>query len=327
MVINAGGPWIDFINTAMDFKTDFIGGTKGSHIIVDHPELLEATGGSEIFFENDDGRIVLILPYLERLMIGTTDIRIENPDDAICTEDEVDYMLDMVDKVFPDITVTPDQIVFRFSGVRPLPSAPEGYTGNISRDHSIRSIRSGGVLKFPVHSLIGGKWTSFRALSEEAADHALKDLGLSRKVDTSGIPIGGGKGYPKEETAQTAWVKFLAKETGLTEERARTLFDRYGTRAEDIAQYMTASEDAPLANLPDFTRREIMYLVEHEKSFHLDDILLRRSLIGFLGYTTSDLVDELADIMGACLGWSDDEKTAEIDRLKTLMAEQHAVNL
>jgi glycerol-3-phosphate dehydrogenase len=90
IVINAAGPWIDFVNGALNLPTRFIGGTKGSHIILDHPELHQATGGSEIFFENDDGRIVLIFPYLDRVMIGTTDIRIDDPEQAVCTDEEID---------------------------------------------------------------------------------------------------------------------------------------------------------------------------------------------------------------------------------------------
>src|SRR5690606_6797588 len=64
IVVNAAGPWIDFANRAINRETHFIGGTKGSHIILDHPELYAATNESEMFFENNDGRIVLILPFV-----------------------------------------------------------------------------------------------------------------------------------------------------------------------------------------------------------------------------------------------------------------------
>ncbi|MGB1288086.1 MAG: glycerol-3-phosphate dehydrogenase/oxidase, partial [Aggregatilineales bacterium] len=279
VVINAGGPWIDFINKAMEFPTTFIGGTKGSHLILDNPDLLAATSGHEIFFENDDGRIVLILPYLERVMVGTTDIRLEDPDEAVCTQDEVDYILGMVNKVFPNIPVNDEQIVFRFSGVRPLPASPDGYTGNISRDHSIRSIRSGGVLDYPVHSLIGGKWTSFRAFSAQTAKLAMSDLGKTRRIDTSDMAIGGGKNYPSSDVNRAVWLKLLSQETGLALDRVTLLFERYGTTAEDIAHFCIVEDDAPLTHLPSYTRREVQYLAEHEKIIHIDDMLLRRSLI------------------------------------------------
>ena len=104
VVVNAAGPWIDLVNDGFGKGEErFIGGTKGSHLVLDHPELLEATRGSEFYFENEDGRLVLILPFHNRVMVGTTDIRIGNPDEAVATEAEIDYLLAMVNKVFPAI--------------------------------------------------------------------------------------------------------------------------------------------------------------------------------------------------------------------------------
>ena len=122
VVVNAAGPWIDFVNADLgQGQKRFIGGTKGSHLILDHPALLEATRESEFYFENDDGRLVLILPFFDRVMIGTTDTRIDNPDEAVTTDAEVDYLLAMVNKVFPSVRLERSHIVFTFSGVRPLP--------------------------------------------------------------------------------------------------------------------------------------------------------------------------------------------------------------
>ena len=122
VVVNAAGPWIDLVNDGLgQGQRRFIGGTKGSHLVLDHPELLEAARGSEFYFENDDGRLVLILPFFDRVMIGTTDIRIDDPDAAMISEEEIDYLLAMVSKVFPALKADRSQIVFAFAGVRPLP--------------------------------------------------------------------------------------------------------------------------------------------------------------------------------------------------------------
>ena len=138
IVINAAGPWIDFAMRAIGKETRFIGGTKGSHLILDNPELYAACNGGEFFFENDDGRIVLIMPYVDRkVMVGTTDIRIDDPEQAVCTDEETDYMLNLVNRMLPGIKVDKSQIIFKFSGVRPLPKQRQGYTGNVSRDHRI----------------------------------------------------------------------------------------------------------------------------------------------------------------------------------------------
>src|SRR5581483_9829403 len=140
LVVNAAGPWIDFANHSLGLSTRFIGGTKGSHLVLDHPELRAAIGDHEFFFENKDGRIVLIFPLYDRVLIGTSDIPIENPDEARCTDEEVDYFLEMVARVFPSMKVTRDHIVFRFSGVRPLAASHAKTTGQITRDHTIEVI-------------------------------------------------------------------------------------------------------------------------------------------------------------------------------------------
>ncbi len=168
IVINAGGPWIDIINEDLFKKSSFIGGTKGSHLVIDHLELRKAINDHEIFFEYVDGRIVLIYPYLKNyVMIGSTDIRIDNPDQAICTEEEIEYILGMVPRIFPSLNVTSDQIIFQFSGVRPLPAA-KGSTGQISRAHSIEVQEKSSQSSWPILNLVGGKWTSYRAFSDKS---------------------------------------------------------------------------------------------------------------------------------------------------------------
>ena len=98
-----------------------MGGTKGSHIVLDHPELLAAATAGEIFFEHNDGRIVLIYPLAGRVLVGTTDLEHDMARTPSAPRTEIDYFFDLVEHVFPDITVDRSQIVFRFSGVRPLP--------------------------------------------------------------------------------------------------------------------------------------------------------------------------------------------------------------
>lgn len=328
VVINAAGPWIDFVNRHMgqDDKR-FIGGTKGSHLILDHPELLEATNESEIFFENDDGRIVLIFPYVGKVMVGTTDIRIDNPDQAVCTDEEIEYILGMIDKVFPSIKVDRSDIVFTFSGVRPLPYSDANSTGQISRDHSIKSIPAGDKLNYPIHSLVGGKWTTFRAFSEHTTDVALKDLSQKRQTSTKNVAIGGGRGYPKSEDAVKNWLQNLQYKTELSMERLHELFDRYGTRAEEIAEYISQANDQSLENHPTYSQREVEFLVNEEKLTHLDDLVLRRSLIAMLGFLTPQLLSELADITANSLGWSDERKQAEIERTYRIIKVKHRVDL
>ncbi|TAK10879.1 MAG: glycerol-3-phosphate dehydrogenase/oxidase [Anaerolineae bacterium] len=192
MVINAAGAWIDRVNERLGAATKWIGGTKGSHLVVDHLGLVDAVGGREFFFENADGRIVLICPLGNRALVGTTDIRIEDADEARCTEEETDYLLGMIGRVFPDIDVREEHIVYHFSGVRPLPVSEAGRTGGISRDHSLPVLEAEAGRSIAVMGMVGGKWTTFRAFAEQAADEALRRLGRTRAADTQERSIGKG---------------------------------------------------------------------------------------------------------------------------------------
>jgi len=329
LVVNAAGPWIDAANGSLGLSTRFIGGTKGSHLVLDHPELRETIGNHEFFFENKDGRIVLIFPLYDRVIVGTSDIPIENPDDALCTDAEVDYFLEMIARVFPDVKVTRENIVFRFSGVRPLAHTGSAKTtGQITRDHHIQVTEGEWTgLGYPVYSLVGGKWTSFRAFAEQAADKALAFLGRTRQKSTRELPVGGGRNYPRTAEEQKRYLDGLAAWTGFPAERVRVLFERYGTRAEAAALSIARQPDQPLKSLPDFTRREVMFLCQQEQVVHLDDILLRRTLLAMLGRLTRAAVEEMSDAAGESLGWDEGRKKAEAARALELLASRHEVRL
>jgi glycerol-3-phosphate dehydrogenase len=339
IVINAAGPWVDFANQALGHKTHFIGGTKGSHLVLDHPELRQAIGEHEFFFENDDGRIVLICPLLDKVLVGTSDIAIEEPDEARCTDEEIDYFLSMIPKVFPNIPIDRSQIVFTFSGVRPLPASDANTTGQISRDHTIKLIEPAeGLLSaersnltFPTYNLIGGKWTTFRAFAEQVTDQVLARLGRARQSSTENLAIGGGKAYPPDEEIREQWLHLQQKWSARPRRLIESLFKRYGTRAEFVLDYMVkengASDDAALTHKADYYRQEIAFLAQNEKIVHLDDLILRRSLLAMLGHVTEPLLNELADIVADALDWSPEERQKEVQRTIGILGERHRVEL
>lgn len=331
IVINAAGPWVDFANKALGQKTRFIGGTKGSHMILDHPELREAIGEHEFFFENDDGRVVLLCPLFDKVLVGTSDIRIEHPDDARCTDDEIDYFFSMVKKVFPDISVKHAQIVFTFSGVRPLPASDANSTAQISRDHSTKIVEPTEQITFPTYNLIGGKWTTFRAFAEQVTDKVLARLGQARIASTQNMPIGGGKSYPIGESATDAWLKEQQIAYALPKEVVETLFKRYGTGVEKLFDHIQQEnqvvEMTPFAHHETSYRQEIAFLAQNEKIIHLDDLVLRRSHLAMLGHITTPFLNELADVMVDTLGWSVEQRQEEVQRTITILTERYRVPL
>jgi len=325
VMINASGAWIDRVNGAIQRPTRYIGGTKGSHLIVDNPVLNKALNGESVYFENPDGRLCIILPFRDKAIIGSTDIRIDDPDKAICDDQEIDYMLDFTRRIFPGLPIIRSDIVFHFSGVRPLPNSDLAFVGNITRDHTIHVDEPDANLRFPVYSLVGGKWTTFRALSEQTADMVLARLQKPRLVRTELLPIGGGKDYPRSKPERQRWINRMHQSTKLPPARLQELLERYGTRAEAIATYIVAEPDETIRENPTYTQREIMFIAQHEKVGHLDDVILRRSLLAILGWLDGNVLTKVGEAAGSALGWSLEQTHAEIERAARILMEQHGV--
>jgi glycerol-3-phosphate dehydrogenase len=293
-----------------------MGGTKGSHIVLDHPDLLAATGGRELFFENKDGRIVLIYPLKGRVLVGTTDLEHDMADAVVCTDAEVDYFIDLIGQVLPAVHVDRSDIVYRFSGVRPLPGHGDLAPGFVSRDYRIESAPLAGgaaASRATVLSLVGGKWTTFRASAEHLADRALGLLAHPRRRSTKGVPIGGGRDFPTTERARQQWIALHAVD--LAPARVAALLDRYGTVAAAVADAIAADpDDAPLAHAPGYSSGELRHLAATEDVRHLEDVLLRRTSIAFTGGATPAAAREAAEAIAPVLGWDDARVTAEVER-------------
>ncbi|MGU3409722.1 FAD-dependent oxidoreductase [Microbacterium sp. M1A1_1b] len=323
VVINASGPWTDLTNQAFGGETKYMGGTKGSHIVVQNDELLEATKGRELFFENDDGRIVLIYPLKGRVLIGTTDIDADPSKPVTTTDEEIDYFFGLVKHVFPQIEVTRDHIVYSYSGIRPLPRHEDTAPGFVSRDYRIVDTQIPGLGDTTVLSLVGGKWTTFRALAAHLSTEATQKLGVARKVDTTGMAIGGGKDFPTTDAQRALWIK--SHRDGLDESLVEGLLERYGTRAAEVVDVLTDGPVEPLESDPALTRAEVAYFAEHEQAVHLIDVVLRRTNLAFVGGVTIDLLDELADVLAGALGWSTEERADEIQHTLDVLREAHGV--
>ena len=310
VVVNAAGAWVDKANASLGLETRYMGGTKGSHLVVDCPELHAALDG-QIYYQHSDGRVCIAFPFMDKVIMGSTDIRVADPDEARCDDDEVEYMLETLRGVFPSLRIGRENVVFAYCGVRPLPRS-EGVTANITRGHSIRVIEPDGERAWPVYCLIGGKLTPFRAFAEMAADAILPRLGAERRRSTEHEPIGGGRDFPPDEQRKRQWISRVASESGLAESRVAVLLQRYGTAAGRYAA--EAGEERPLRCLGDYTDVEVRRIALTEHVEHLTDLVCRRSVIAFLGRATRDVLEELADLVGAALGWDGSRKGREVEQ-------------
>lgn len=317
VVVNASGPWTDLTNAALGEGTRFMGGTKGSHVVLENPELLAATRGREIFFEHSDGRIVLIYPLKGRVMVGTTDIEADPAVPARCTDDEVEYFFELIGQVFPDIAVDRTQIVYSFSGIRPLPRHEDTQPGFVSRDYRVEVEQRSGMR---VVSLIGGKWTTFRAIGESVADAVLAALGRRRVTRTAGRVLAGSADYPRSAAEQERWMRVHLAD--VPPERRGVLFARYGTRSRELAQLIAEEEDRDLGGGV-LSALELRWMLQHEHLVHLSDLVLRRTDLAFTGRIDAPLLQELAEALGDEAGWDADRRERELAECTAVLTIDH----
>ncbi|MBE9141376.1 glycerol-3-phosphate dehydrogenase/oxidase, partial [Nodosilinea sp. LEGE 07088] len=179
LVLNTSGPWVDAVcglSESPVSKGRKIGGTKGSHIIVD---AFPGAPDSALYTEaKSDGRPFFIIPWLGQFLIGTTDERYDGPLDNIKADNaEVDYLLKETNAVLPAAHLTREDVRFTYAGVRPLPYAEGKKAGSISRDHILHNHSKEGAEN--LISLIGGKLTTHRQVGEEFVNAVFKHRGES----------------------------------------------------------------------------------------------------------------------------------------------------
>lgn len=326
LVINAAGAWIDPVNRRMNRIHKRIGGTKGSHLILDLPALSRALRDRMIYFEVE-GRICMVSSYLGNILLGSTDIPIADPDKAVCTDDEVEYLLDAFRRIFPSLPVARDDILFTYSGVRPLPASNADDPGAVSRDHSIVVDEPDADRPFPVLSLIGGKWTTFRSFSEQTTDAVLERLGRSRKIDTRDQTIGGGAGLAQAVAPTVKLVQEVKTIVHCSTPRASDLVLRYGSQAIPVARHLAQSGDQPLRTLPEYSMQEVQYVARQELVTSTTDFIFGRTSIFIEKRITSEMVEELSAMLKPVLGWSDQQSAEDQQAVARYLRQRHLIDI
>ncbi|MGV8989669.1 MAG: glycerol-3-phosphate dehydrogenase/oxidase, partial [Cypionkella sp.] len=321
LVINAAGPWIDHVNESLGAPSRMIGGTKGSHILLDHPVLVAALKGQMIYFEADDGRICLVYDFLGKALVGSTDIKASNPDQVLCDDAEIDYFLDALRSLLPGLAYDRAQIIYAYSGIRPLPASDATNPGLISRDHSAPVIEGTPARPYPIISLVGGKWTTFRGFAEEVADGVLTRLGQKRRVSTRDLPIGGSKDLPKD---RAAWVASQARMHDLSPERAEQLLRRYGSTAAQVMAH--PGPQGYLTDAPAYSLSEIDWILRHEQVRHLPDLVMRRTTLAITGSLTQANLAQITECAASAFGWTKAHSASEIAAMQAL-AKKHRMRL
>ncbi len=273
MVVNASGPWVNKTLGLADkgMNKYNIRWVKGSHIVVPriHP------GEHAYILQNDDKRIVFVIPYEKKYsLIGTTDIEYKGDlDEVRISMEEVDYLCEIANKYLRH-AVKPEDIIWTYSGVRPLLDDGGGDVSAVTRDYVLDIAQYKGA---PVLSIYGGKITTFRKLAEQAADQVVETLGRGGKAWTSRAYLPGGEGVADFDT----FYKTLRREfSWLPEPLALRLFHAYGSRVRDMLRGYKRVADLGEHLGEGIYEFEVRYLVTVEWAMTAEDILWRRSKLG-----------------------------------------------
>ena len=285
MIVNAGGPWVeDIIRSTMRINSnEGVRLVRGSHIVTrklyDHDKCY--------FFQGEDGRIIFTIPYeTDFTLIGTTDAdHVDVHEKPVCTPQEQDYLLDFASKYLKQ-PVTRDDIVFTYSGVRPLYNDGATSATAATRDYVLKLDQSAGA---PILNVFGGKITTYRKLAESALEEIAPFFAQTGPQWTAGVALPGGD-FPVDGVAALT-EKLKTKYSFLTERWLNRLLKAYGSEAFDLLGDAKTEGDLGQNFGSNLTEREVNWLVEREFANTAEDIIWRRSKLGLR--MTSKEIDAL----------------------------------
>lgn len=311
LFLNCTGPYSDSIrllaNPAIDRR---IRPSKGVHIVLPRETL--QSDCAILIPKTADGRVVFAIPFGDKVFVGTTDNDYTDVNhEPLLEPAEVDYLLDTLR---PYLAKTPAKtdVQAGFGGIRPLIVSSRADTKTLLRDHEVEHDPESGLL-----SLLGGKWTTYRIMAQDAIDRVGEIVNNPTKGATETHYLVGGEGYRFEN-----W-SVLAQRYQLPEEVCQHLLRTYGNRAERIAQLAGGEPNLAkkLTASQPFLKAEVVYQVREEMAVTLRDVMARRWRLELSDWKlTAQVTPQVADLMAAELGWSDQHRDEQIDAYQSLLA-------
>ncbi len=310
VVMNVAGPWVDEVLAGVEHapQQPLMGGTKGTHLVVDPFPGAPVTG---VYAEARPlHRPFFVIPWNDAFLVGTTDTRYTGDLDCVtATDEEVDWILQEVNTLFPRASLTRANVQYSYAGVRPLPSAPGRDEGAVTRRHMVVNHGARGEIE-GLFSVVGGKLTTYRELAEHAVSSVERATGkYSGKSPTAWMPLPGA---PVEQDWQAFRAQFLASSPLplLTNEH---LLRVYGVRAAELAAYAKVRGLETVIDAASGTiAAEAPWAFERESARTLADVVARRTMSG-LGPTAGIGPDKaIARVAQAELGWDQARADQEV---------------
>jgi glycerol-3-phosphate dehydrogenase len=316
--INATGPFADGIrDLAKPGVRQRLRLSKGSHILLP----MDAATSSDALLvpKTDDGRVIFAIPWLGRLLVGTTDEEATLQDEMAVKEKEAEYLLKQLNR-YLDRPLNKHQIVSGFAGMRPLVASNDSRrTRELIRDHEVEVDSSSGLI-----SVLGGKWTTYRAMAEDAIDTVMQRLAMPAAPCTTG----SHRLFGSEEWSPNFWAE-LVRDYGISKGMAWHLSHKFGTAAKEILDLTKDNPQlkAPMVEDSPSVLAEVVYGVREEMAASIEDILARRTgLQSFSWEQARAAAPTVGSILAREFGWSPgqqknavEEYVDKINRLMQLM--------
>jgi glycerol-3-phosphate dehydrogenase len=318
-VINATGVWTTEVERLAGVAAPLmVRQSKGVHVVVPKTRIDSACA----LILPTEKSVLFVLPWGDQWIVGTTDtdwhFGLDHPS---ATRGDIEYLLDHVNEVLRDPLAFAD-ITGVYVGLRPLLGKASGDTAKLSREHAVRRSAPGLV------SVAGGKYTTYRVMARDAVDGAARDLPFAVAASrTAAIPLLGAVGLSGAEYR----LRVHPGAIGLGPERLRHLLGRYGTLATNVLDLVVDEPRLadPLVGAEKYLAAEVRYATLDEGALHVDDVLTRRTHIGFDVPDRGELaVEQVAQLMAPVLGWDQAAIAREITHYRArLVAERAAQSM
>lgn len=313
--INCTGPFSDAIRMmANDEEEVRITPAKGVHILI--PKAFMPGKEAMLIPKTKDGRVVFVIPFENKVMVGTTDTPYEKlNEEPLLESEEIDYLLETMQPFFQEMPERKD-ILAGFGGLRPLISEKGGSrndTKSLLRDHAVEVDEKSGLI-----SLLGGKWTTYRLMGQDVIDAACRALGVEKESKTKKHYLVGGEGYNPEN------YKALQHKFGIDEDIAQHVSSKYGTKADEVLALTASSSDLKNRLHPNypFIEAEVIYTVTNEMAVTVRDFFARRTRFEFLDWkATKQATPKVSELMGNALSWTAEQTATNCKAYEELITE------
>ncbi len=307
VVLNATGPFADKLRQLDDPSVPaMISGASGTHLVLDKQFSLPEAG--MLIPKTSDGRVLFVLPWEGKTLIGTTDSKTDVVEKPKTTEDDINYLIKEVAQYLSQ-PISRADVKSYWTGIRPLVSDPNAAdTAQLARDHVINRNEKTGLI-----TLSGGKWTTYRVMGEHAIDQVMVQLGRDPKKETSkteNLKLQGTKEWQFEN------YKTLMEKYKLPEDVAIYLNRIYAGHATKLLDLYPNLHQRMAIDLP-FIWAEVYYAVHFEAARSITDVLARRVRVATLDkMATNAILERVSQIMATELSWSEQIRVSNLERAR-----------